>query len=229
MKSDARLRRDIEDELLAEPSVDSAAIGVAAKDGIVTLSGHVASYAEKVAAERAASRVLGVKAVVTELDVKLPDSDQVTDESIAQAAVDALSWNALVPKDRIHVQVSSGWVALEGEVDWHYQKAAAHNAVSALKGVTGVSDQVVVKPSSVREEVKAHIESALRRTFGRRTRRITVETRRDHVMLWGAVNSLAERAEAERAAWTTPGVCHVDNHLEVSDSRARARRERAPS
>lgn len=218
MKSDAQLRKHIEDELACEPSVDAAAIGVAVTDGIVTLSGHVASHAEKVAAERAVTRVLGVQAIVIELDVKLPGSIQLSDEDIARAAVDALSWNSLIPRDRIKVQVGRGWVTLEGDVEWHHQKTSAYNAVCNLKGVTGVTDNVVIRPTSIRDVVKAHIESALRRTFGRRTNRITVETRRDHVILWGTVNSVAERAEAERAAWTTPGVCNVENHLSIAGS-----------
>ena len=218
MKSDAQLRKHIEDELACEPSVDAAAIGVAVTDGIVTLSGHVASHAEKVAAERAVARVLGVQAIVIELDVKLPGSIQLSDEDIARAAVDALSWNSLIPRDRIKVQVGRGWVTLEGDVEWHHQKTSAYNAVCNLKGVTGVTDNVVIRPTSIRDVVKAHIESALRRTFGRRTNRITVETRRDHVILWGTVNSVAERAEAERAAWTTPGVCNVENHLSIAGS-----------
>jgi osmotically-inducible protein OsmY len=218
MKCDAQLRKHIEDELACEPSVDAAAIGVAVTDGIVTLSGHVASHAEKVAAERTVARVLGVQAIVTELDVKLPGSIQVSDEDIARAAIDALSWNSLIPRDRIKVQVGRGWVTLEGDVEWHHQKTAAYDAVCNLKGVTGVTDNVVIRPASIRGVVKAHIESALRRTFGTRTNRITVETRRDHVILWGTVNSLAERAEAERAAWTTPGVCNVENHLSIASS-----------
>lgn len=220
MKSDARLRKDVEDELACEPSVDAAAIGVAVKGGIVTLTGHVASYAGKVVSERTAARVFGVKAIVTELDVKLPGTGRVNDEEIAQAVIDALSWNTLIPKDRIRVQVGSGWITLEGDVDWEYQKTAAYNAVWNLKGVTGVSNQVVVKPTSIHSAVKDHIESALRRRFGKRAGRITVETRRDHVILWGTVNSLAERAEAERAAWTTPGVCNVENHLSVAGATA---------
>jgi osmotically-inducible protein OsmY len=220
MKSDALLRRDVEDELTCEPSVDAAAIGVAVKEGIVTLTGHVASYAEKVVAERTAARILGVKAIVTELDVKLLGAGRVNDEEIAQAVIDALSWNTLIPKDQIRVQVGSGWVTLEGDVDWECQKTAAYNAVWNLRGVTGVSNQVVVKPTSIHSAVKDHVESALRRRFGKRTGRITVETRRDHVILWGTVNSLAERDEAERAAWTTPGVCNVENHVSVADAAA---------
>jgi osmotically-inducible protein OsmY len=173
---------------------------------------------------RAVTRVLGVQAVVTELDVKLPDLIQVSDEDIARAAIDALSWNSLVPRDRLKIQVSSGWITLEGDVEWHYQKTAAYNALCNLNGVRGVNDKIVVRPTSIRNVVKAHIESALRRTFGRRTNRITVETRRDHVILWGTVNTVAERAEAERAAWTTPGVCNVENHLSIAGSITQTKR-----
>jgi osmotically-inducible protein OsmY len=151
-----------------------------------------------------------------------------TDEDVARAAVSALSAHALLPGDRIKVQVGSGWVTLEGDVDWHYQKAAAHAAVSHLRGVTGITDKVAVKPASIREAVQSHVEAALRRTFGSRIRHIRVETRRDHVTLWGSVASLAERFEAERAAWTTPGVCHVDNHLSVSGTAAVGAAARRP-
>jgi osmotically-inducible protein OsmY len=125
MKSDAKLRRNVEDELATEPSLDATAIGVAVKEGIVTLSGHVASYSEKLAADRCAARVLGVSAIVSELDIKLPGSIRVTDEDIARAVMSALAWNSLIPRDRIKVEVGSGWITLEGDVDWHYQRAAA--------------------------------------------------------------------------------------------------------
>jgi osmotically-inducible protein OsmY len=219
MKSDAELRTDVEEELSCEPSVDATVIGVAVKDGIVTLSGHVASYAEKVVAEQAAARVLDAHAIVTELDVKLPGSNLANDEDIARAAFDALSWNTLIPSDRIRVRVGSGWLTLEGDVDWHYQKSAAYIAVCNLKGVRGITNNITVKPVSIHDAVEAHIESALKRRFGRRGNRIKIETRRDHVTLWGAVKSIAEREEAERAAWTTPGVCHVENHLSVTGSK----------
>jgi len=162
MKSDAQLRRDVEDELAAEPSLDAAAIGVAVEDGIVTLSGHVASYSEKLAAERCVGKVLGVSAIASEFDIKLPGSTRVTDEDIARAAISVLGWNALVPRDRIKVEVGSGWITLEGDVDWHYQKAAAHDAVCNLRGVTGVTDKIAVRPASLGNDVKAHIEAALR-------------------------------------------------------------------
>ena len=148
--TDTQLQRDVLDELKWEPSVDAADIGVSVKEGIVTLTGHVTSYAEKYAAERAAKRVYGVKAVANELDVKLPGSSRRTDEDIAAAAVNALRSNLAVPHDKIKVTVSNGWVTLEGEVEWHYQKMAAESAVRNLPGVTGLSDQITVKPASRR-------------------------------------------------------------------------------
>lgn len=221
MKSDNQLKRDVEDELAAEPALDATAIGVAARDGIVTLSGHVASYSEKVAAEQCVAQLQGVGVVVSELDIVLPGST-VTDEDIARAAISALAWNSVVPRDRIKVEVGSGWITLEGDVDWHYQKVAAHDAVCNLRGVRGITDKIIVKPASVRNAVKAHIESALRRRYGRNLNHIKIEARGDHVILRGTVSSLAERSEIERTAWTTPGVCHVDNNLGVKRAARKA-------
>jgi len=224
MKSQERLRHNIEEELASEPSVDAAAIGVTLEDAVITLSGHVASHAEKVGAERAASRVLGVKAIVSELEVKLPAATQVTDQEIARATLNSLSWNTLVPPDRVKVRVENGWITLEGDVEWQYQKNAAYDAVCNLKGVRGVINKLAIKPLSVSTAFKTHIEAAFRRRFGTRMDHVTVETSGDHVTLRGAVASLVERAEIERAAWTTPGVCHVNNDLSVSGLAAAARR-----
>jgi osmotically-inducible protein OsmY len=218
MDSDTQLRKNIQDELACELNVHATTVDVAVKDAIATLTGHTQSYAEKLAAERAAARVFGIKAIVSELDVQLPDCRRIHDEDIARAAVDILAWNVLVPEGRIRIRVGNGWLTLEGEVDWPYQRTAAHDAVCNLKGVRGLTDRIVVKPSSTHKSVETHIRSALKRAFGSRMDHITVETRHDHVVLWGTVTSLAERAEAERAAWSTPGVCHVDNHLAVATS-----------
>src|SRR3954468_3777352 len=172
--TDAELQREVIDELVWEPSVDAAHIGVSVKDGVVTLSGYVSSYAEKYAAERAAKRVHGVKALANELEVRLPGSGQRTDVDIAAAAVRALKSNVSVPADKIKVTVSKGWVKLEGEVDWQYQKHAAERGVRYLPGVVGVTNLITVKPHVAPSEVKAKIEDALKRSAEMDAGRITV-------------------------------------------------------
>ena len=156
--TDLEIKKNVESELNWEPSINAAEIGVAVKDGIVTLTGRVQSYWDKVAAEHAADRVAGVKAVVNELEIRLPYASERTDEDIARAAVESLNWSVLVPKDRIKVKVSKGWITLEGTVDWQFQKTAAEKAVRKLIGVKGVSNLVDVKPQVSKVEVKATIE-----------------------------------------------------------------------
>jgi osmotically-inducible protein OsmY len=207
----------VEDELNWEPSVNAAEIGVAVKSGIVTLSGNISSYWQKFSAERAAARVSGVKAVVNELEVRLPTSSERTDEDIARAAVNHLNWAVSVPADRIKVTVSKGWITLAGTVEWNYQRVAAENAVRHLIGVKGVSNLIEVKPQVSKGEVKAAIEAALKRSAELDASRITVETDGDRVILRGTVRSWAERNEAERAAWKAPGVRMVDNRITVGD------------
>jgi len=214
--TDLELKKKVEDELNWEPSVNAAEIGVAVKSGIVTLSGNISSYWQKFSAERAAGRVSGVKAVVNELEVRLPSSER-TDEDIARAAVNHLNWAVSVPADRIKVTVSKGWITLAGTVEWNYQRVAAENAVRHLIGVKGVSNLIEVKPQVSKGEVKAAIEAALKRSAELDASRITVETDGDRVILRGTVRSWAERNEAERAAWKAPGVRMVDNRITVGD------------
>ena len=214
--TDLELKKAVESELSYEPSINAAEIGVAAKGGVVTLTGRVQSYWERVAAESAGERVSGVKAVVNELEIRLPSSSERTDEDIARAAINALEWSVLIPANRIKVKVSKGWVTLEGTVDWQFQKTAAEKAVRKLIGVKGVSDLVEVKPRVSKTEVRAAIEEALKRSAELDANRIKVETDGDKVILRGSVRSWFEREEAERAAWRAPGVRAVEDDIEIA-------------
>lgn len=215
MFRDKSVQEDVIRELDWEPSVRSTEIGVGVRDGIVVLSGVVDSHAAKRAAERAAGRVRGVRAVSSQLEVKPAGPAERTDGDIAWAAANALAWNALVPQDRVSVSVSHGWIVLEGSVERRFQRTAAEDAVADLAGVVGVTNLVEVRPAVPAQELKQEIEAALERCADLPAHRVVVEVEGDCVRLWGCVGSISQREAAERAAWSAPGVRELSNHLTV--------------
>lgn len=215
MKTDAQLQRDIQLELGWDPAVKSTAIGVIVKDGVVTLAGDVASYAEKHAVEHAAQRVHGVKAIAVEMHVRLVPALERTDADIALAARRALDWSVLVPDGRVQVLVEKGWLTLTGEVTWAYEREAAERAVRDLIGVVHVDNLIAVKPSVRTEGVAKGIHDALARQAERDAKHIEVTVNGSFVTLRGKVRSLAERAAAQGVALSAPGVTAVVNELTV--------------
>jgi osmotically-inducible protein OsmY len=212
--SELQLRQDVVDELEFEPSVDAAHIGVAVDKGVVTLTGHVASYAEKQAAIAAVRRVKGVRAIAEEIEVRYPLDKKTSDDEIAQRAIDILGWDTMVPSDAIQVMVHNGWVTLTGSVDWYYQKKHAEEDVRKLSGVRGVTNTIEIKPSAQAEDVKRKIEEALKRHAEIEASAIQVTVReRNKVILEGKVGSWDERHAVENAAWSAPGVKSVEDRM----------------
>jgi osmotically-inducible protein OsmY len=210
------LRRRVLEELDWEPSVDASAIGVAAKDGIVTLTGTVANYAQKRNAERAAKRVSGVKAVAEDLAVKLPGVAERSDTDIAQSVLSGLRFNVSIPHEHIQVTVEAGWVTLDGEVEWQFQKSTAENAIKYTMGVKGITNRISVKPRISAADVKTKIEGAFARRAQLDANQIKVESIDNKVVLRGNVRSWQAKDQAEQAAWSAPGVSSVENNVVVA-------------
>lgn len=217
-RTDEEVQQDVLAELAWEPRLRPNEIGVSVRDGVVTLTGWVDNYAKKWSAERAAHRLTNVRSVANDIEVRLPTSASRTDPDIATAASRTLEWDAFVPIAQLDVTVSAGWVVLRGEVEWEYQKRAADRAVRRLSGVRGVTNGITVRPPHDRpapDELRRRIEAALVRSVETDAERINIEVRDDTVVLTGAVRSWLERQEAERVAWSAPGVAVVDNHIRV--------------
>jgi osmotically-inducible protein OsmY len=216
MKTDTQLQQDVLAELDWEPSINAAQIGVEVKDGVVTLAGQVASYAEKWDAERVAQQVSGVKALAVEIKVNLPGDSQRSDADIARAAENVLEWMTYAPRDSVKVMVEGGWITLSGEVEWEYQRWAAVKGVCHLMGVTGVSDHLGIKPQASLTVVKAGIEAALKRRAKTDFEHISVEVFGDQVTLAGSVPSWSERDLAKHSAWSAPGVRRVIDNMSIA-------------
>jgi osmotically-inducible protein OsmY len=215
-KLDSELQRDVIDELRWDPAVGTAEVGVSVKDGVVTLTGTVDTAARRFAAVHATERVAGVKAIAEDVRVKLPNTLMRSDTEIAHAAVNALKWNVEVPDDLVKVRVDDGWLILEGQVEWTYQKYAAETSVRYLAGVRGVTNNITLKPRAFAPDVRRRIQDALKRSAEVDSQRVSVEAVNGKVTLRGTVRSFAERLDAERAAWSAPGVMTVEDQLAIS-------------
>jgi osmotically-inducible protein OsmY len=213
VRTDEEIQQNVLAELKWDAKLQPNEIGVSVKDGIVTLTGWVDSYLKKWSAEDAALKVAGVKGVANDIEVKL--ASERTDADIAAAALRALEWDAFVPADKVQVTVSKGWVTLRGEVEWQYQKEDAERVVRRLAGVKGVTNLITVKPRATPSELKKKIESALVRNATIDANRITVDIQGSKAILKGTVRSWAEREEAERVAWSAPGISSVENRITV--------------
>ena len=216
MRSDSDIRRDVEGELRWDPDIDATDIAVTVNNGVVTLAGFVRSFMQKYQAEADAKRVAGVVAVANDIEIRLPGVGERPDPEIARDAIQRIKSELPFAWDKIRVVVKSGWVTLEGEVEWNYQRGRAEAAVRRVRGLKGVTNSIEVKPHVAPSEIRRKIEDALRRAAEIDASRITVETVGSEVILRGTVRSWAERQEAERAAWSAPGVARVDNRIIIS-------------
>ena len=215
MKTDADLKKDVTAELAWDPAVKSTAIGVAVNDGVVTLSGHLETFAEKHAAERALGRVTGVKAIALELDVKLAPNHKRSDTEIAAGAEEALKWNTVVPVESIRLTVDHGWVTLRGEAEWDYQRRSVERAIRPLMGLVGISNEITLRAGAKAADLSRKIHEALTRQAIREAKHIQVDVDGTTVKLSGTVHSWQERDAAQGVAWSASGVLAVVDELRV--------------
>lgn len=215
MKSDAQLKKDVEAELEWDPTINATEVGVAVRDGVVTLSGHLDSFVEKYEVEKIVQRVAGVRAVAVEIDVRLTADSKRSDSDIAQAVKTALAWHSLVPADRVQAKVEKGWVTLSGEVEWEFQRAAAANSVRPIVGVVGVNNAIVLKVRATPDNLGKRIRDALTHQAEREAKGIEISVNGSVAVLRGSVHSWAEREAAQGAAWSAPGITRVDNELRI--------------
>ena len=215
MKTNEELQKDVQNAIKWEPLLNAAEIGVTAKDGVVSLTGVVDNYSKKLEAENAAKSVAGVKAVVEKIEVKFTSTWNKSDLDIANEVVTALKSNWVVPKDKVKVKVEDGWITLDGEVPWNYQKEAAKKAVTYLSGVKGVTNNIIIKSETHDEIEKEKVELALNRNWSLHSQHVKVKVSGTKITLTGTVSSWYQKEEAGRIAWNTPGVWSVDNELVV--------------
>lgn len=214
--NDQEIRQDIIDELAFEPVIDAANIGVTVNNGVATLSGHVSSYLQKIAAERAAWRVKGVKGLAQEITVQLAPDGKWDDGEIAERALSILSWSSVVPKDAVRVKVTDGWITLSGQVNWNFQRNAAESDVHRLSGVTGVTNDIKLIPEVEASDIKSRITDALKRHAEVEAARIHIDVHGDKVAISGVVDDWSERQAVKRAVWSTLGVRAVEDNLRIA-------------
>ncbi len=215
MKTDSEIKKDVLDELKWEPFLNASEIGVAVKDGVVTLSGMVDTYTKKQIAEKATRRVKGVKVVAEDIEVKLFSSNVKNDTEIARMITDSLKWHSAIQEEKVKVKVENAWVTIDGEVDWEFQRDAIRSTIENLTGVRGVSNLITIKPVITVNDIKQKISSAFHRNATLDAEKIEVEIRGNKAILSGKVRSWAEKNEAESAVWNAPGISAVINKLEV--------------